>query len=239
MVPSKQIQNLTTSHRLQCCYPKASYHHLSCLFFQPPNWYSCLCSYSLDSTQQLERLYEDLSQSCHLSAQKLQWFSASPEKTLVTPLRLENALQISCPFSLLLWPHLFTPPAPLILASSLICWHSRHPSRTCALVAPSAWKALPHDSLPSNPSSICSDVRPSGSPSLAPLAKTEAHPTLPFPSLSSSRTHALEKEMATHSSILAWRIPGMEEPGGLPSMGSHRVRHDWWDLAAAAVHMYI
>ena len=36
----------------------------------------------------------------------------------------------------------------------------------------------------------------------------------------------LEKEMATHSSILAWRIPGTEEPGGLPSMASHRVRHD-------------
>ena len=45
--------------------------------------------------------------------------------------------------------------------------------------------------------------------------------------------HALEKEMATHSSILAWRIPGMGEPGGLLSMGSHRVRHDWSDLAAA------
>ena len=38
--------------------------------------------------------------------------------------------------------------------------------------------------------------------------------------------HALEKEMATHSSVLAWRIPGMGEPGGLQSMGSHRVRHD-------------
>ena len=38
--------------------------------------------------------------------------------------------------------------------------------------------------------------------------------------------HALEKEMATHSNILAWRIPGTREPGGLPSMGSHRVRHD-------------
>ena len=38
--------------------------------------------------------------------------------------------------------------------------------------------------------------------------------------------HALEKEMATHCSVLAWRIPGMVEPGGLPSMGSHRVRHD-------------
>ena len=38
--------------------------------------------------------------------------------------------------------------------------------------------------------------------------------------------HAMEKEMATHSSVLAWRIPGMAEPGGLPSMGSHRVGHD-------------
>ena len=38
--------------------------------------------------------------------------------------------------------------------------------------------------------------------------------------------HALEKEMATHSIVLAWRIPGMGEPGGLPSMGSCRVRHD-------------
>ena len=38
--------------------------------------------------------------------------------------------------------------------------------------------------------------------------------------------HVLEKEMATHSSVLAWRIPGMVEPGGLPSMGLHRVRHD-------------
>ena len=39
--------------------------------------------------------------------------------------------------------------------------------------------------------------------------------------------------MATHSSVLAWRLPGTEEPSGLPSMGSHRVRHDWSDLAAA------
>ena len=46
--------------------------------------------------------------------------------------------------------------------------------------------------------------------------------------------HALEKEMATHSSVLAWRIPGTGEPGGLPSMGLHRVGHDWSDLAAAA-----
>ena len=46
----------------------------------------------------------------------------------------------------------------------------------------------------------------------------------------------LEKEMATHSSVLAWRIPGTGEPGGLPSMGSHRVGHNWSDLAAAAFY---
>ena len=46
--------------------------------------------------------------------------------------------------------------------------------------------------------------------------------------------HASEEEMATHSSVLAWRIPGMGEPDGLPSLGSHRVGHDWSDLAAAA-----
>ena len=45
--------------------------------------------------------------------------------------------------------------------------------------------------------------------------------------------HALEKEMATHSSVLAWRIPGTREPCGLPSMGSHRVGHNWSNLAAA------
>ena len=45
--------------------------------------------------------------------------------------------------------------------------------------------------------------------------------------------HALEKAMATHSSVLAWRIPGSAEPGGLLSVGSHRVGHDWSDLAAA------
>ena len=46
--------------------------------------------------------------------------------------------------------------------------------------------------------------------------------------------HALEKEMETHSSVLAWRIPGMAEAGGLLSMGSHGVGHDWRDLAAVA-----
>ena len=50
--------------------------------------------------------------------------------------------------------------------------------------------------------------------------------------------HALEKEMATHSSVLAWRSPGMGESGGLPSLGSHRVGHNWSDLAAAAAAVF-
>ena len=49
--------------------------------------------------------------------------------------------------------------------------------------------------------------------------------------------HALEKEMATHSSVLAWRIPGTGEPGGLRCMGSHRVRHNCSDLAAAGADL--
>ena len=48
---------------------------------------------------------------------------------------------------------------------------------------------------------------------------------------------ALEKAMTTHSSVLAWRIPGTGEPGGLPSLGAHRVGHDWSDLAAAASYI--
>ena len=47
--------------------------------------------------------------------------------------------------------------------------------------------------------------------------------------------HALEKEMATHSSVLAWRIPGTVEPDGLTSMGSHRVGHDWSNLVAYTI----
>ena len=50
--------------------------------------------------------------------------------------------------------------------------------------------------------------------------------------------HALEKEMATHSSVLAWRIPGIGEPDGLSSTGLHRVGHDWSHLAAAAAAAY-
>ena len=51
--------------------------------------------------------------------------------------------------------------------------------------------------------------------------------------------HALEKEMATHSSVLAWRIPGTGKPGGLPSMGLHRVGHDWSDLAKFIVYLRV
>ena len=51
--------------------------------------------------------------------------------------------------------------------------------------------------------------------------------------------NAMEKEMATHSSVLAWRIPGTGEPSGLPSVGSYRDRHDWSDLAAAAMQQWI
>jgi len=49
--------------------------------------------------------------------------------------------------------------------------------------------------------------------------------------------HALEKEMATHSSVLSWRIPGTGEPSGLPSVGSHRVGHDWSDLAVINIKL--
>ena len=51
--------------------------------------------------------------------------------------------------------------------------------------------------------------------------------------------HALEKEMATYSGVLAWRIPGMGEPGGLPSIGSHRVGHNWSDLATKAARIFV
>ena len=73
---------------------------------------------------------------------------------------------------------------------------------------------------------------------LHPSAKSEkemaTHSSTPASENPTFHFHALEKEMATYSSILACRIPGTKEPGGLPSMGSHRVRHDWSDLAAAA-----
>ena len=70
------------------------------------------------------------------------------------------------------------------------------------------------------------NIRPLYSPTGSQAALVEKNPS----------ANSREKAMATHSSPLAWRIPGMAEPGGLPSMGLHRVRHDWSDLAAAAAN---
>ena len=75
-----------------------------------------------------------------------------------------------------------------------------------------------------------------------PILPTTSLPCFRFPwavyklqwSYLSFKIQCLEKETATHSSVLAWRIPGMGKPGGLPSLGSHRVRHDWSNLGAAA-----
>ena len=66
----------------------------------------------------------------------------------------------------------------------------------------------------------------------SPWGRKESDTTerLPF----HSSLSCIGEGIATHSSVLAWRIPGMGEPDGLPSMGSHRVGHDWSDLAAAA-----
>ena len=65
-----------------------------------------------------------------------------------------------------------------------------------------------------------------------PPLQISSNPTRKF-ALLRFHFHALEKEMASHSSVLAWRIPGTGEPGGLPSLGSNRVGHDWSNLAAA------
>ena len=66
------------------------------------------------------------------------------------------------------------------------------------------------------------------------LAATQPLQEVNFIKTTANITIVKSKEMATHSSVLAWRIPETEEPSGLPSMGSHRVGHDWSDLAAAA-----
>ena len=92
-------------------------------------------------------------------------------------------------------------------------------------------------------------VEPQGKPKrlewVAYPSSSRSSPSRNWTRVSKSRTrlsdftftfhfHTLEKEMANHSSVLAWRIPGTGEPNGLPSMGSHRVGHDWSDLAAVA-----
>ena len=65
--------------------------------------------------------------------------------------------------------------------------------------------------------------------SCSPWGRTESNMTEQI------HFHALEKEMATHSRVVAWRIPGMAEPGGLPSIGLRRVGHDGSNLAAAGI----
>ena len=101
--------------------------------------------------------------------------------------------------------------------------------RPCTGAAAAYWREVWHTSPP---------VRAVSLPSLtddllntvASICHTcSSRPINPF------HLHALEKEMATHSSVLAWRIPGTREPGGLLSMGSHRVRHDWSDLVVIVV----
>ena len=63
--------------------------------------------------------------------------------------------------------------------------------------------------------------------------KTQVYPTILSIDIYGAHRLCSEKAVATHSSALAWRIPGTEEPGGLLSVASHRVRHDWCDLAAS------
>ena len=93
--------------------------------------------------------------------------------------------------------------------------------------------------------SVCSFLQLSASPSWLQSPQEDLHPwSLACPLsfnkkwgtewIKCTQFHALEKEMATHSSVLTWRIPGTGEPGGLQSMGSHRVGHDWSDSVAAA-----
>ena len=88
---------------------------------------------------------------------------------------------------------------------------------------------VPH---PETPSHIPPDAIPQGGPSGLALSALFHASNLDWWSISHMVIYMLEKEMATHSSVLAWRIPGVGEPCGLPSMGSHRVGHDWSDVAA-------
>ena len=113
-----------------------------------------------------------------------------------------------------------------LLSQNTIDWvASKQPKRICH--SSRGWEV--HAMAPEDSVSV---------ESLAPDAQKTPHCILPWWKGCRSFTfhfHALEKKMATHSSVLSWRIPGTAEPGGLPSMGLHRVGHDWSDFAAAAV----
>ena len=96
---------------------------------------------------------------------------------------------------------------------------------------------LPEKSMASHSSTLAWKIpwkeEPGRLQSMESLSRTRLSITFTF------RFHALEKAMAAHSSVLAWRIPGTVKLGGLLSMGSHRVGHDWSDLAAAAAFFCI
>ena len=105
-------------------------------------------------------------------------------------------------------------------------WSRKHPANTCTQLCSLYWSNIYN--------SLCSNLgEGNGNPLQYSCLVAESRTQLSDFTFT-FYFHALEKEMATHSSVLAWRIPGIGEPGGLPSLGSHRVGHDWSDLAAAA-----
>ena len=123
--------------------------------------------------------------------------------------------------------------------------HTRLP---CPSPSPGAWSnSYPLSHWWSNHLVLCHALLLSIFPSIRALSNELAlcikwlqywnfsvSPSNEYWELISFRLFVSEKAMATHSSVLAWRIPESAEPGGLPPMGSHRVGHDWSDLAAAA-----
>ena len=145
-----------------------------------------------------------------------------------------------------------------VVGRGYLLWPMRSPGKTVSLCP--AWFCTPRPNLPVtpgiywlptfafqspmmkrwrrqwHPTPVLLPGKSHGRRSLAgcsPWGLEESDTTEQLPFTFTFHFHALEKDMVTHSSVLAWRIPGTAEPGGLPSMGSHRVGHDWSDLAAA------
>ena len=186
---------------------------------------SCLQSLPASGSFQMSQLFTSGGQSIGVSASTSDYIAQSEIKIIITkniqiwnsPLKLEGEgfcfnKNVFCCARKGMWKSIKTATRKEIMS---ICEKLRrrwwHPTPVLLLENPmdgGAWWAAVHGIAKSQ--TWLSDF------------------TLTFP------FHALEKEMATHSSVLAWRIPGTAEPGGLPSMGSHRVGHDWSDLAAAA-----
>ena len=112
---------------------------------------------------------------------------------------------------------------------------SRHKRTECSAIAYRHLEIAPLSPRPRR--EMTGDGRCStGSGSWRPPPRLSSSPNWETPAFT-FHFHALEKETATHSSVLAWRIPGTGEPGGLPSMGSHRVGHNWSDLALAQTQL--